>query len=213
MTDDLGWAHTRAEWDQAWNQVRHFETMRGQWLGFFFTAVLGVTAIAGPRLHADSSRSVLVIAVLALVLEAWSAALYLAVARLNEVHRYNDKIIFAIRDKTVESPPAAVDISAYRRPPSPPRQGWAGNLASTKGASQLVLILGVDLFAFALIADLVRAATLATVSVPAVALCSLASCAGIAIAGFCVWARHPAFRSQPRDERPHGQKADLQRFP
>jgi hypothetical protein len=111
------------------------ETMSGQWLGFFFTAVLGVVAIAGPQLDSDSSRSLLLIAVLALVLNVLSAALYLAVTRLSQIHHYYDQIIYAIRDETISRPPAAVDLSLYRRPPA------TGKLTSTKGVSQLVLLL------------------------------------------------------------------------
>ncbi|HTA32256.1 MAG TPA: hypothetical protein VK721_02435 [Solirubrobacteraceae bacterium] len=188
-SDDLGWAHTRAEWEQAWNQVRHFETMRGQWLGFFFTVVLGVTAIAGPKLDASNSKSVLVIALLALILELWSAALYLAVARLNEVQRYNDQIIFAIREATMSSPPAAVDLARYTYPPGPPRRGRLGALASTKKASELVLLVGVFLFTAALLGDVTRAATFSRISDAALAVSALACGIGVCIAGFCVWAR------------------------
>jgi hypothetical protein len=188
--DELSWAHTRAEWEQAWNQVRHFETMRAQWLGFFFTAVLGVTAIAGPKLDASSTKSILVIVALALILEAWSAALYLAVARLNEVHLYNDQIIFAIRDVTMSSPPAAVDLTIYKYPPHPPREGrLGGSLASTKKASELVLLLGVFLFASILAGDVVRAATFSRISTLALVASALGCSIGVCIAGFCVWVR------------------------
>lgn len=189
MTDDLNWQHTRAEWDQAWSQVRHFETMRGQWLGFFFTAILGVIAIVAPRLDTGTSKSVVVVATLAVVLEIWSAALYLAVARLNEVHHYNDKIIFAIRDATMASPPAAVDLTLYRRPPAPPRGGRLGSLASTKKASELVVLLGVYLFWIALVANLVDALTASKVSYGATAVAAAATSLGAVIAAFCSWVR------------------------
>jgi hypothetical protein len=191
-SDDLGWAHTRAEWDQAWNQARHLETMRGQWLGFFFTAVLGVTAVAGPRLSADNSKSLLVIAALALVLEVLSAALYLAVVRLNTVHHYYDQIILSIRDETISSPPAAVDLSMHRLPPGWPRDGRLGALATTKGVSRFVLFLGVVVFVLVLAGDLVRTTMTPGVSTTTVALCSVAFSLGLVIAGFCVWVLYPS---------------------
>jgi hypothetical protein len=189
MANDAGWEHTRAEWDQAWNQVRHFETMRGQWLGFFFTAVLGVIAIVAPRLDTGTSKAVVVIAILAVVFETWSAALYLAVARLNEVHRYNDHIIFAIRDATISSPPAAVDLTWYRRPPAPPRGGRLGSLATTKSASELVVLFGVYLFTATLAANLADASTASKVSTGATAIAAVATGVGVLIAVFCGWVR------------------------
>jgi hypothetical protein len=185
VVDDLSWAHTRAEWEQAWNQVRHLETMRGQWLAFFFTALLGVVAGAGPRLDANSSRSLVLIAALALALETLSAAIFLAVARLNKVHHYYDQIILAIRNATITSPPAAVDLSDYVQAPAPPFGGIARVLASTKGVSQFVLLFGVAIFAATLAGDVIRVATISSISTPATVLIAVAFTAGLAIAGFC----------------------------
>lgn len=135
---DGGFNITEAEWVQAWNQARHFEAMRGQWLGFFFTVVIGVLALAGPNVDIDKADSRVLIAVLALVLEVFSVAVYLVVARLNQVHRYSDTVITAIRDGTSES--ATVPLEGdLARAPGPPRRGRAGKLATTKGVSEAVL--------------------------------------------------------------------------
>jgi heme/copper-type cytochrome/quinol oxidase subunit 4 len=109
-------SYVKQEWDEAWAQSRHLETMRGQYLGFFFTVVLGVTAIAGPRLAKDSLRSadaLLILAALALGLQVLSGFLYLAIVRLNAVLAYYLKIIFAIRDVMMPLTRAAVGLTPY----------------------------------------------------------------------------------------------------
>lgn len=88
MTHQDQYAYVMGEWEQSWIQSRHLETMRGQYLGFFFTAVLGVTAIAGPGLIDDSLRttgSLQILAALALGLQTLTGFLYLAVTRINAV--------------------------------------------------------------------------------------------------------------------------------
>ncbi len=143
------------EWEQAWAHTRHLESMRGQYLGFFFTAVLGVTAIAGPSLADDSlgtSGSLLTVAVLAVALQLLSGFLYLAIIRLNEVLGYYLKIILAIKAWMLSSG-SAVDLSPYAEPPKPPRP-WAG----TSGVSQRVLQVGLVGFPIALIGTVVRSA-------------------------------------------------------
>ena len=40
-------------WEQVWAHSRHLETMRSQYLGFFFTAALAVAAIAAKDLAKD----------------------------------------------------------------------------------------------------------------------------------------------------------------
>lgn len=189
--DERAWAHTRAEWDQAWSQGRHLETMRGQWLGFFFTAVLGSVAIAGPRLDMNDGGSLVTAAALSLSLEVLSVALYLATVRLNVVARHYDQIIFAIRAHTIASPPAAIDLSEHRFPPLPPRGGRVGDVTTTKGISQAVLRLGIVIFVLLLAAVLARAATVTSVSSTIVVLCSVAFGGGLALAAFSVWAVKP----------------------
>jgi hypothetical protein len=204
-TEDLPWAHTRAEWDQAWSQSRHLETMRGQYLGFFFTAVLGVTAVVGPKVDVDTARSLVVIAALALVLELLSAALYLAVVRLNSVYYWYQRIIFAIRDETLGSPPAAVDLSAFATPPSPSdRPRWAAMLATTSGVSRTVPRLGVYSFAAILAAIMVRVATMPHRSTTAIVICAGALAAGIAIAAFSIWVL-PPIEADSQVSRPDSQ--------
>lgn len=182
-SEELSWAHTRAEWDQAWSQARHLETMSGQWLAFYFTALLGVVAIAGPRLD-TSPASLVLIAILALVLELLAFAVLLALVRLGTVHHYYDNIIFAIRDATISSPPAAVDLSAHRTPP-PPLRGRL--VATTKGVSRLVLVVGIAISVIVLAADLVGALAVPDTTVATVLACATALAMGLGLAVYAGW--------------------------
>lgn len=152
---------TMREWEQAWAHSRHLESMRGQYLGFFFTAMLGVTAIAGPRLAHDSFRapgSLLLVAALALGLELLSGFLYLAVARINAVLAYYLRVVIAIREG-VGSREGAIDLSAHLYPPKP-RYRWAGN----SGASEYVLLLGLFVFPLVMVATVARSIHLTGIS-------------------------------------------------
>lgn len=149
-------------WDEAWAQYRHMETMRGQYLGFFFTAVLGVAAVAGPQLADDStlstSSALLTIATLATGLQILSGFLYVAVTRLNKVLAHYKTVMFnaavAIATRTGE------DLSPYSLPPEPTKP-WA----STNGVSKLVLRLGLIGFPLVLAGTFARAAEVTGMSV------------------------------------------------
>ncbi len=150
------------EWEEAWSHTRHLESMRGQYLGFFFTAVLGVTAIAGPSLADGSLRtssSLLTVAALAVGLQLLSGFLYLAIIRLNEVLGYYLKIILAIKAWMLSNG-AAVDLSPYAETPRPARP-WAG----TSGVSQRVLQVGLIGFPVVLIATVARSVDMTGLSV------------------------------------------------
>jgi hypothetical protein len=147
-------------WDEAWAHHRHVEVMRGQFLGFFFTAVLGVTAIAGPGLADDSLRSagsLLILAALAIGLQVLAGFLYLAVVRLNVVLGYYHDLIHDLGGSMDTSPAVAARLAAG--PPDPPRR-WAG----TSGVTQLVLALGLVLFPLVLAATVARSADLTGMS-------------------------------------------------
>jgi hypothetical protein len=169
---------TMREWEQAWSHTRHLESMRAQYLGFFFTAVLGVTAIAGPRLADDSLRtpsSLLTVAILALGLQLLSGFLYLAILRMNEVLGYYLKIILAIKSWML-SRGAELDLSQYAEPPRPSRP-WAG----TSGAAQRVLQVGLVGFPVALIGTFTRSVDVTGFSMTTVT-CAAALAAALATA-------------------------------
>jgi len=136
MTLERGDELTLRAWEQAWEHLRHLETMRSQYLGFFFTAVLGVTALAGPRLADDSLRSagdLLTVSALAVALELLTGFLYISVIRVNKVlGHYTKRIEFIsswMRDNG-----AVLDLASFIRE-SPPARRWVG----TSGSAQVVL--------------------------------------------------------------------------
>jgi hypothetical protein len=156
---DRASAYVMREWEQAWAHSRHLETTRGQYLGFFFTAVLGVIAIAGPRLADDSfgsPSSLLILAALLLGLQFLTAFLYLAVIRLNAVLSYYLRIIFAIRNRTIPASREVVDLTPLARPPDPVRP-WAG----TSNVAENVLKFGLIGFPLVLAATVIRAVEVA----------------------------------------------------
>ncbi|HET6571563.1 MAG TPA: hypothetical protein VFG58_08760 [Solirubrobacterales bacterium] len=125
-------------------------------LDFFFTAVLGVTAIAGPRLIDDSigtTDSLAVIATLLVGLQTLAAFLYLAVARINVAVGMHADRIKAIRDKMIPASRELVDLGPFAGAPKA-NKPWA----STSGVATHVLGLALALFPFALAGALARSA-------------------------------------------------------
>lgn len=181
VTGDAGNAEfTMREWEQAWAHTRHLESMRGQYLGFFFTAVLGVTAIAGPSLADDSLRSpasLLTVSTLALGLQLTTGFIYLAVVRLNEVLGYYLRIILVIKAWMLSNG-AAADLGPYATPPKPARP-WAG----TSGVSERVLQVGLSVFPLVLIGTLMRSIDRGGASVTTLA-CAMAAVLGAVVAVF-----------------------------
>lgn len=183
LGDELVWR----EWDEAWTHSRHLESMRSQYLGFFFTALLAVTAVIASRVVKDalhSPGSLLAFAGLVLGLDALAAFLYLAVVRINEVRWYYDQIIFKIREEIGSNYSTPVDLTSLRLPPVPPR-GRVSTVAKT------VLGTAVVGCPIALIAAVVRAATVDPVSGLTVAICCVAVVFSLTIAGLVVWAMKP----------------------
>jgi hypothetical protein len=139
--DDRSIAYAMSAWDQAWTHYRHLETTRDQYLGFFFTAVLGVIAIAGPRLADDSfssPSSLVILATLTVGLEFLTAFLYLAVIRLNSVLAQYLKVIAAFLETFVPASREVVDLRELANLPVPVRP-WA----ATSRVAENVLRLGL----------------------------------------------------------------------
>ena len=197
MSEDRTWEVAQAEWLQAWNQVRHFETMRGQWLGFFFTVIIGVLAVAGPRLDVGESASLALIAALAIALQLFSSALYLVVSRLNEVHTYNDMIIYKLRSRMQEEADVFGTIPAH--PPAPPRAMRVGTLGTTKGVSEYVLFGSGAMLAVILGLDAVRAFTTSGITAETRVFTLAAAPFGVALVAFSWWIRRPGRTSSVPD--------------
>jgi Zn-dependent protease with chaperone function len=198
MSEDRTWEVAQAEWLQAWNQVRHFETMRGQWLGFFFTVIIGVLAVAGPRLDVGESASLALIAALAIALQLFSAALYLVVSRLNEVHTYNDRIIYKLRSRMRDEADVFGTIPAH--PPAPPRAMRVGTLGTTKGVSEYVLFGSAAMLAVILGLDAIRALTTSGITAETRVFTLAAALFGVALVAFCWWIRRPGRTSSVPDD-------------
>jgi len=102
--NDLIWK----SWDEAWAQSRHLESMRSQYLGFFFTVLLAAAVFAireGIKGEWLSSSALLLPFVLALGVELLAAVLLAFVRRIGEVLVYYTRVIAAIRDEQVVDGP------------------------------------------------------------------------------------------------------------
>ena len=172
MTQLDEYSYVMREWEEAWAQSRHLEVMRGQYLGFFFTAVIGVIAIAGPSLVEDSLRSAgsqLVLATLAFGLQTLTGFLYLAVHRINDVLTFYQQKIFAIRAVMIPGSKDLVDLTPFERPPKPTKD-WA----STSGVATRVLQVGLIVFPLALACTAGRAVEVDGISPSAIFCLALA---------------------------------------
>jgi len=158
--------------------------MRSQYLGFFFTVLLGATFFGikeGAKGGWLASSALLLPIVLALGVELLAAVLLAFVRRIGEVLVYYTRVVVAIRDDQL------VDIG-------PDRPSWAEpwplsntigprwRLRSTQGASQLVLEASVVATTAALLALAIRVATLKSTSSVLIAFGILAAVAGVVIA-------------------------------
>jgi hypothetical protein len=171
--------------------------MRGQWLGFFFTVIIGVLAVAGPRLDVGESASLALIAALAITLQLFASALYLVVSRLNEVHTYNDMIIYKLRSHMQKEADVFGTIPAH--PPAPPRAMRVGTLGTTKGVSEYVLFGSAAMLAVILGLDAVRAFTTSGITAETRVFTLAAALVGVAQVRFCWWIRRPGRTSSVPD--------------
>jgi hypothetical protein len=132
-------------WDEVWAHSRHLETMRSQYLGFFFTAVLAVTAIAAKDLAANGLRTtgaLVSFSALMLGLEVLTAFMLFAIKRIGHVLGGYRRSVFAIRDSAPEA-----------QEPWAQLPGESDRYAvSTQGAAELVLYGSLLAFLAALLA-------------------------------------------------------------
>jgi hypothetical protein len=197
MNDDINTAFLLSEWDQAWAHSRHLENLRAQYLGFFFAAVLGVTAIAAKGVaddHFATSGSIVTVAALGLGLEGLVAFVYRAVVRINVVLDHYLEEICAIRDGVAEIAAARVDLRAFRRPPGTfldDRRTRDTVLHGTESALSAATVL----FPAVLLGCVVRAATATGVGASTVAVC-----AAVFVLGVGLWrgAQRPELDSNQR---------------
>jgi hypothetical protein len=185
-SSDLKVALTLHLWDEAWEQSRHLENMRSQYLGFFFAAMLSVTALTGNGLvghHASRSSAI----VLATGLQMLALYLYVATVRVNQVSDHYVALILAIAQKT--SLDAGIDLS----PPSPPRSGRLGRVLLWHG-TELVLPLAAGGLTVALIINASYALSAHGTSTLAQIASGVALTSSLIAAAFCYWLLHPTGR-------------------
>ncbi|MFZ1926977.1 MAG: hypothetical protein WAU42_12650 [Solirubrobacteraceae bacterium] len=178
--NDLIWK----TWDEAWAQSRHLESMRSQYLGFFFTVLLAVAVFAikeGAKGGWLSSSALLLPIVLALGVELLAAVLLAFVRRIGEVLVYYTRVIVAIRDDQVVD--LGLNQPSWAEPwPLSNTIGPRRRLRSTQGATQIVLEVSIIATTAVLLALAICVATLKSVSSALVALSVVAALTGVAIA-------------------------------
>ena len=177
-------------WDQAWSQSRHLETMRSQYLGFFFTVFLGLTAFSATQLGSDSlgtSFDLVVFAAILLGLDVLSGFLLLAVARIGDVLRYYTSVIVAIEESSVGSA-TRHDLGWLASIPLSEKTTLRRRLRSTQGVAESVLEGAVGLLPLGLIALAVRGLTVHDVSVFARFSCLVAALAACVLSLTCLGA-------------------------
>jgi hypothetical protein len=159
---DLMWK----SWDEAWAQSRHLESMRSQYLGFFFTVLLATVIFAikeGAESSWLSSNALILSVTSALAVELLATALLASVRRIGEVLTYYTRVIAAIRDERIVA--LGRDRPSWAEPwPLWNTIGPRWRLRSTQGAAQLVLETSVVITTVALLALATRIVTLRSTS-------------------------------------------------
>ena len=164
-------------WDQAWEQSRHLETMRSQYLGFFFTVALGASVFGGKQIADDAlgtPGSMVLLCALALGLEFLAGVLLLGVMRIGEVLGHYLGVIVAIQS----------EVAAGTSPPwlklPPRREGWR----STHRAAQIAFGAALAAMPFAILAALIRSVTVDGVPTATVVVCAGSFIVGVALSAF-----------------------------
>jgi hypothetical protein len=188
MGTERGDEFTLLRWDQAWSHYRHLEVLRAQYLGFFFTAVLAVTAFAGPQLASDSLRTsgdLLIVAALAFGLELLSGFLFLVVARLNDVL---DFYLLQIQEISawMSEDETSLDLEKFDQAPLAPRP-WSDH----EPIAEAVLKTGLYGFLVLSIAVLARSIDV-TAPGPVIAGCGIAATMSCAVVRWVNLGRTPA---------------------
>lgn len=139
-------------WEQAWSHSRHLESMRSQYLGFYFTAVLAVTAVTAKELAGGGLKTtgaLIAFSALVLGLEALAAFLLMAIKRIGFVLGSYRKSVLAIKNSLPGGDESWADL------PGPA----TNRLVSTQGAAEAVLYASLVVFCGALVAGAVRSGT------------------------------------------------------
>lgn len=103
------------EFEQAWNHYRHLETMRGQYLGFFFTVALGSITLSIPALSGGALGNILQILALSGFVQVFfllAAFIYISVRKLGIVLTHYERVITVIRNHFYADDVAVTAVAA-----------------------------------------------------------------------------------------------------
>lgn len=179
-------------WEQVWTQSRHLEGMRSQYLGFFFTALLAITAVAGKGLadhQLATDASLVTFALLLAGLQLLTGFLLMAIRRIGMVLLGYSQSIKLIRQSMADPQPAWAEL---------PERSTSG-LLSTQRAAESVLWASLVLFAAALLASAVRAVTV-SVGEGTQVVCWLAFMLAATVTAICAGAR-PESQATPESRK------------
>lgn len=125
-------------WSEAYSHSRHLESMRSQYLGFFFTVLVAVVALSGNALVTKgiNSASAVVLALgLLTAVNGLAGFLLFAVVRLGTVLLYYQRMAWAIADDLAGSAPPGW----WGPAPATPGPAYAANLRTMHGSAAFVL--------------------------------------------------------------------------
>lgn len=178
------------EWDEIWSHSRHLATMRMQYLGFYFTALLAVAAIAGNQAVESSLRtngSLVAVSFLGASFSVLSAYLYLAVERLNSVNSHYDELIFDFGRRVRDEFGASFELPEFPAPPrSFGRPGWNYHHYPDSGGAEKLLFASVLVTPIALTLVSWRAFDTSTSEIVQLA-CMAAAFASVGVGIYARW--------------------------
>ncbi|HTX67955.1 MAG TPA: hypothetical protein VMH50_02265, partial [Thermoleophilia bacterium] len=104
--------HLEREWEQAWTHYRHLESSRMQYLGFFFTVLLGaVTVAAALAKYLPSALATLAIAALTFLVFLLAVSLYISIRKTGFVLWRYSRILQTIRQESGHESCAALPFN------------------------------------------------------------------------------------------------------
>jgi len=131
------------EFDQAWNHYRHLESLRSQYLGFFFTLTIGTAAFAVPALRKpslDQAPTVLAAGAFLTIYCLFIMTLYLAVRKAGVVMDQYDDVIQYVRGHCYENSPHGDKLRCIRDRPHAVMQGRLRPLFSIRLGAESTLM-------------------------------------------------------------------------
>ena len=145
MTETPKDKHVGREWEQAWNQYRHIESTRSQYLGFFFTVLVASISVAIGLLKDvkidDKTTVIFGLLVLAFIVFLITIGLFTAIKKIGYVLRRYEKIMNSVREESdfVSSEAFPFNLAHMR---GYPREVLDSGLFSVQRSAEIVLAVG-----------------------------------------------------------------------